>query len=111
MEYNFPLNGNNVSEREVVILHRAILVTLVMRYTRKVAFLNSHAMMDSGANQGLYSAFRRVMYLMQFRQAVLVISYRRQSIHLREKNIAGPTERSKDAQHLASSQGRTCVFR
>ena len=77
MEYNFPLNGNNVSEREVFILHRAILVTLVMRYTRKVAFLNSHAMMDSGANQGLYSAFRRVVYLMQFGQAALVMRFRR----------------------------------
>jgi hypothetical protein len=34
-----------------------------------------------------------------------------QSIHLHEKNIAGPTERSENALHFLSSQERTCVFR
>ena len=33
------------------------------------------------------------------------------NIRLRKKNIACPTERSENAQHFASSQGRTCVFR
>ena len=31
-------------------------------------------------------------------------------IHLREKNIAGQTERSQNAQHFASSQGRDLRF-
>ena len=47
----------------------------------------------------------------QFRQAVLAVRYWQQSIHLREKNIVGPTERSKNAQHSSSSEGRTGVFR
>ena len=35
-----------------------------------------------------------------FRQAALKVRYRQQSIHLREKNIAGPTEISKMRKHL-----------
>ena len=33
------------------------------------------------------------------------------SIHLREKNIVGPTEEINNAQALLSSEGRTDVFR
>ncbi len=44
-------------------------------------------MKESGVNQGLYSAFRRVMYLMQFRQAVLEISYRRKAFIFVRKTL------------------------
>ena len=45
-------------------------------------------------------------------EAVYEFCYRQQSIHLREKNIADPTERSRMRQAAcASSEGRTCVFR
>ena len=37
-------------------------------------------------------------YIMkQFRQAAHKVRYRQQSIHLREKNIVGPTEKSVNA--------------
>ena len=39
----------------------------------------------------------------QIRQAVPGVRIRMQSIHLREKNIAYPTERSQNAKHFASS--------
>ena len=39
----------------------------------------------------------------QIRRAVVVLRVRQQSIHLREKNIAYPTERSQNAKHFASS--------
>ena len=46
----------------------------------------------------------------QIRQAVLVFRVRQQSIHLREKNIAYPTERSQNALHFASSRGGYAFF-
>ena len=50
--------------------------------------------------------------LCQFRWAVLILRFRQQTIHLREKNIVGPTERSRrQLADCASSQGRTNVFR
>ena len=52
----------------------------------------------------------RVDEQQQIRQAVLVFRVRQQSIHLREKNIAGPTERSRNAKHFASSQERDQRF-
>ena len=49
--------------------------------------------------------------LLQFRQAVPSFRFRQQSIHLREKNIVGPTGEINNAQALLSSDGRTDVFR
>ena len=41
----------------------------------------------------------------QFGQAASAIRFRQQSIHLREKNIVGPTERSKCFSILSSMKG------
>ena len=50
-------------------------------------------------------------YLYEFRQAALILRFRQQNIHLREKNIVYPTERPQHARHAAGSQDRICVFR
>ena len=42
---------------------------------------------------------------------LFMVRFRQQSIQLREKNIVDPTERSQNAKHFASSEGRIDVFR
>ena len=46
----------------------------------------------------------------QFREAVLKVRYRQQSIHLREKNIVGPTERSKKRELFSARREGPAFF-
>ena len=46
----------------------------------------------------------------QFRKTCLVVRYRRQSIHLREKNIVSPTEISIDAHASIKIAGKGLTF-
>ena len=54
---------------------------------------------------------RRVMELSAARTGARIIRCRQKSTHLREKNIVHPTEKSENAKHFLSSQGRVYVFR
>ena len=52
-----------------------------------------------------------VFFWQKFSKAAITIRFRQQNIHLREKNIVGLTEKSENAKHFTSSQGKTNVFR
>ena len=49
-------------------------------------------------------------HIFSFRQAALILRFRQQNIHLREKNIVYPTERSENAAAFSKLAGEDIRF-